>query len=347
MKKAFLSLAALPLLTGLSPQAQGARVVERVIARINNDIVTQRQYDEERKNLRARLAQDYSGMELESQYREQSKNLLRDLIDQDLMVQKAKDLGINVETDVVKRLDDIRKQNNIANQDALQKMVEKQGLVWEDFQDQIRRQLQMREVIGREVGGRIIVSHEEARKYFDAHKDQFSSPEGVRLGEILISNDKHKPDEVEQRAKDALAELKSGQKFSVVAKKYSDSDSAQDGGDVGFFKAGTLAPELEAAVRKLDAGQTSDLIKTKFGYDIIKVLDRRHAGIPSYEDVEQQVTNHLYDERIQTSLRKYLNTLRQESFTYLAPGYVDSGAVRPSEATPLSAANTLDQDEDK
>jgi peptidyl-prolyl cis-trans isomerase SurA len=91
------------------------KVVDRIIARVNNEIITQRMFEREKQKLREQLSQDYSGPELEVQYREQSKNLLRDLIDQALLVQKASDLDINVETDIVKRLDDIRKQYNLAN----------------------------------------------------------------------------------------------------------------------------------------------------------------------------------------------------------------------------------------
>ena len=309
-----------------------AKIVERIIARINSEIITQRQFEREQQRLRAQLAQDYSGAELEVQFHEQSKNLLRDMIDQDLMVQKAKDLDINAETDVVKRLDEMRQQYHLSTLEDFQKEVEKQGIIWEDFKDQIRRNLLMREVIGREVGSRIQISHEDARKYFKEHQPEFASPEGVHLAEILISADKHSPAEVDKNAKDALAEIKAGQRFADVAKKYSDGQSAKDGGDIGFFKTGSLAPEIEQAVKKLDAGDTSDPIATKHGTMIVKVLERRKAGIPPFEDVEQHVMNVLYDQKIQSSLRQYLANLRKESYINLAPGYLDTGAERPSGA---------------
>src|SRR3989475_13022173 len=142
----------------------------------------------------------------------------------------------------------------------------------------------------------------------------------------------HTPQEVEQRTKEALAELKAGQRFLEVAKKYSDDPNSSDGGDVGFFKTGTLAPEIEEAIKKLDTGDTSDSFKTKHGAMIVKVLERRKAGIPNFEDVAQQVMNRIYDQKIQSSLRQYLAKLRKESYIYLAPGFVDTGAERPSEA---------------
>jgi peptidyl-prolyl cis-trans isomerase SurA len=339
LKQARLTTIAVILAAAAVSNLFAARIVERIIARINSEIVTQRQYERERERLREQLAQQYSGAELEVQLRAQSKDLLRDLIDQDLMVQKAKDLDINVDTDVVKQLDQIRQDYHMNTIDDLQKAVEKQGIIWEDFTDQIKRKLLMREVIGREVGSRIAVSHEDARKYFNEHKQQFSSPEGVRLAEIVISPEKHTPAEVEQRTKDAVAEIKAGQRFADVAKKYSDAPDAVEGGDIGFFKTGTMAPEAEAAIKKLDINDTSDPIQTKHGTIIYKVLDRRQAGIPKFDDVEQQVMNILYDQKMQPALRKYLIELRKESYIFLAPGFVDTGAERPSEA--VAAANTL------
>ncbi|MGD0920964.1 MAG: SurA N-terminal domain-containing protein, partial [Terriglobia bacterium] len=191
MKRSLVVVGMLAVLGGVvSPAFAARKVIERIIARVNTEIVTQRQFERERDKLRAQLAQQNSGAELESKVREFSKDLLRDLIDQALMVQKAKDLDINVETDVVKRLDEVRKNVKLDSLEDLQREVEKQGLIWEDFKEDIRRNLLMREVIGREVGRNVIISREDARKFFQEHQQEFASPAGVELAQILISNEK-------------------------------------------------------------------------------------------------------------------------------------------------------------
>jgi peptidyl-prolyl cis-trans isomerase SurA len=324
--------ALLALVALAAPSYARRKVVERIIARVNNNIITQRQYEQEEQKLRTQLAEHYSGSELETRYREMSKNLLRDLIDQDLMVQKAGDLDINVDLDVIRRLDEIRKNYNMNSLEDLQKAVEKQGLIWEDFKDDIKRQLLMREVIGREVGRTIIISREDARKYFEAHKEQFASPGGVHLAQILISNEKHKPPEAEKRAQEALAELKAGQRWEVVAEKYSDDSTAKQGGDIGFLKEGTMAPAIAQAVQKVDVNQFTDVIPVSSGYIILKVLERLRPGIPTFDQVEQRVDEALYNEQMQPALRDYLTKLRRDSYIHLAPGYVDTGAERPSDA---------------
>jgi len=332
MKKWLSALASLIVLAGAAaPAVRAARIVDRIIARVNNEIITQRMYEQEKQKLRQQLTQDYSGPEFEVQLREQNKNLLRDLIDQALMVQKAKDLDISVETDVVKKLDEIRKQSNLDTLEDLQKEVEKQGMLWEDFKDQIRRNLLMREVIGHEVGSRIMLSREEARKYYEDHKKEFESPGMLHLAEILVSTEKYKPDEAKKRVDDALSELKAGARFADVAKKYSDGQATDQGGDIGFMKTGTVAPSIAATIDKLDINENTGPIETKAGYLILKVLERFSPGIPKFEEVEQRVNESLYNRKMQPRLREYLAELRKESYIFLAPGFVDSGAERPSE----------------
>jgi peptidyl-prolyl cis-trans isomerase SurA len=320
------------MLTGSGGSA-ATKIVNRIVARVNNDIISQRQFERKQQEMREELTQHYSGSELEAQYREQNANLLRSMIDEDLMVQKAKDLDINVETDVVKQLDQIRADNHMASQQDLEKAVETQGLVWEDFQDQIRRRLLMQQVIERMVGSRITPTHDEARKYFEAHQQEFASPAGVRLAEILVSNskDKRTPEDVEKRAQEALGELKSGAKWEEVVKKYSDNTDAGPMGDIGFFKEGTMAPVVQSAVAKLDVNENSAIIPTQYGDLILRVLETRSAGVPKFEEVEQRVDEALYNQKIQGDLRNYMSQLRRESYIFLAPGYVDTGAVKSND----------------
>jgi len=326
-------VALLALLGVLTPtDLSAAKIVERIIARVNGEIITQRAYDRELQKIRSQLAQDGPSATLEARFKEASRDTLRDLVDQALLVQKAKDLDVNVETDIIKRLDEIRKQFNLATLEDLQREVEKQGILFEDFKDQIRRSLLVREVIGRDVGRTVVITREDARKYFEAHKEDFRSPGGVRLGEVLVSTEKRKPEEAAKRAQEALAELKAGTRFPEVVKKYSDAPSASDEGDLGFFKVGTLAPTLAAAIAKLEVGEYTEPLQTKYGYDILKLLERLSPGIPTFEEVEQHVESFLYNQQIQPAMRAYLTQLRKDSYITLAPGYVDSGAERPSDA---------------
>jgi len=147
----------------------------------------------------------------------------------------------------------------------------------------------------------------------------------VHLQEILISTDKYKPEEAEKRAKAALAEIKAGDRFADVAKKYSDGPNPDQEGDIGLQKASTLPAELAQTVNKLDVNDNTDIIKAKNGYLIFKLKERFSPGVPKFEEVEQRVDQALYNQKMAPQMRTFLTQLRKDSYIWKAPGYVDTG----------------------
>jgi peptidyl-prolyl cis-trans isomerase SurA len=330
MKRIVIILASALLAATISaPPLQAAHVVERIIARVNSEIITQRQFEREKTQLREELSQQFSGVDLDAKLNDESKNLLRNLIDTSLMVQKAKDESVNVETDLIKQLDQRRKQYNLATIEDLQKDAEQAGVNWEDYKEQIRRQLLMQEVISRDVGSRIVITRQDMLKFYNEHKEQFKTNGVVHLADILVSTDKYKPEEAEKRAQAALAELRGGEKFSEVVKKYSDGPNVDQNGDFGFLKTEAIAPVIAAAINKLDINDYSDPIKLKNGYMILQLKERMSPGIPKFEEVESHVQETLYSQQMEPKLREYLTQLRKDSYIFLAPGYIDTGADTP------------------
>lgn len=306
-----------------------ADVIEQILARVNNEIVTSSELERQKKQLRSELAQQYTGAELDRVYSEREKDLLRDLIDQSLLVQRAKDLGLSADTDVVKRLDRIRQDMNLATLEDLEKEVQRQGVGFEDFKSNIRNQLLTQMVISREVGQKILITREEVRQYYEQHKAEMNQPEEVHLREILFSTEKKDAAgvaEVEAKAREVLALAKKGQDFVELAKKYSDGPTAKEGGDIGFFERGRMAKEIEQVIFNLKVGEVSDVIRIRPGFLILKVEEHTQAGIPSLEKVESRIGEILYYQRVQPALRAYLTRLREESFLDVRPGYVDTGA---------------------
>ena len=318
-----------------SARAQAkAAVVEEIIARVNNDIITQSDYQHADLQLKDEIAHDCQNClpdRMAAEYKDQQKDLLRGLIDQSLMVQRAKDMGISVESDLVKRLDDVRKQNNMNSIEELEKAVEGSGLPWEDYKTQIRNGMLTQEVIRREVGSHINIPSEEVKAYYTAHSDEFTRPEEVQLTEIFLSTDGKSPEEIEsvhRKAEDLLARVRKGDDFNEIAKRYSEGSTAKDqGGDLGVFKRGVLSPQLNDVVFKMEKGQITDVIQTKTGFEILKVEAHFVAGLQPLDKVENEVMNKLYMEKMQPSMRTYLGELREESYVMVKPGYTDSAAV--------------------
>jgi peptidyl-prolyl cis-trans isomerase SurA len=323
------------LLSGVTPakaQEKGV-VVEEIVARVNNQIITLSDYRKADQTLHQEIAQDCQKCpqsKIDEEYATRQKNLLRDLIDQQLLIERSKDMSISVDTDLVKRLDDVRKQNNLATIDDLEKAVESSGIGWEDYKTEIRNSLLTQKVISQEVGGRMSIPAEEVKQYYDAHKQEFDRPEQVDLGEIFLSTEGKSPEEiasVRTKADDLHNRVVKGEDFAEIAKRYSDGSTAKDGGDLGTFGRGQLAPQLESAVFDKEKNTVSDVIQTKTGFEILKVLAHYDAGLQPLDKVEGEITNKLYTERMEPALRDYLAMLREESYVTVKPGYTDSAAV--------------------
>ncbi|MFZ3217880.1 MAG: peptidylprolyl isomerase [Candidatus Acidiferrales bacterium] len=327
-------LAVLALLAPAGARAQTkATVVEEIIARVNNDIITMSDYQKAEDQLREEVTHDCAGCtqdKLNQEFKDQQKDLLRGLIDQSLMVQRAKDMGISVESDVIKRLDDVRKQNGLSSMEDLEKAVEASGMAWEDYKTQIRNGLLTQEVVRREVGSHINIPGDEVKQYYDAHPQEFTRPEQVMLAEIFLSTDGKSPEEiaaVQRRAEDLHNRVLKGDAFDEIAKRYSEGSTAKDGGELGTFKRGELAPQLEAVVFKMDKDQITDVIQTKTGFEILKVESHYQAGLQPMDKVENEIMNRLYLQKMQPQMRDYLAQLREESYVMVKPGYSDSAAV--------------------
>ena len=314
-------------------QSKGV-VVEEIVARVNNQIITRSDLQKADLSLRDDLTHSCQGCsadKINSEYKDKQKDLLRDLIDQQLLVERAKDMGLSVETDLIKRLDEVRKQNNLATMDDLEKAVEAQGIAWEDYKTQLRNGLLTQEVIRQQVGGRMDIGSDEVKKYYDEHKEQFTRPEQVELGEIFLSTEGKSPEEiaaVKTKADDLRNRVAKGENFVEIAKRYSEGTTAKDGGDLGRFERGQLAPQLEDAVFKMDKNGITDVIQTKTGFEILKVLNHYDAGLQPLEKVEGEITNRLYSQKMEPALRTYLAELREESYVLVKPGYADSAAVQ-------------------
>jgi len=324
-------LAAFARVIAASAQQKGI-ILEEIVARVNNDIITRGDLSRAQVQLRTEAQQDCPSCtpeQIDAKVASQQKDVLRDLIDNSLMVQRAKDMGINVETDVVKRLDEIRIQNKIASMEDLEKEVTKSGMDYEDFKNNIRNQLLQQEVIRREVGSRIIIDHAEVQKYYDEHKAEFVRPEQVVVREIFISTENKPESEVpalRKKAEGLLDRVKNGDDFGELAKRFSDGSTAKQGGDLGTFGRGQLAPNLEALAFKMNKNDLTDVIDTKTGFLILQVQEHYPAGQQTEEKVDSDIMNRLYSEKMKPAMRDYLDTLRQDSYLEVKPGYIDSGA---------------------
>jgi len=343
------------LFSGLSiPAAAQTKntVVEEIVARVNNDIITREDLEHARASLESEVQDECTKCtpeQIRAAVESKEKDLLRDLIDQSLLTQRAKDDGITVDADVIKRLDAIRQQYKLPDLDALEKEVTKSGQDFEDFKTQIRDQLLTQELIRKEVGSKIIISHEDVVKYYNDHKSEFVRPETVVLREIFVSTE-GKPDAdipALRKKADNLHDrvLNNGDDFGELAKRYSDSPTAQQSGELGAFQRTQLDAKIADKVFALNRNQMTDVMETKTGFEILQVRERFQEGEQPLDKVEPEISNKLYEQKMEPGMRAYLTTLREDSYVQIKPGYTDTAAVK---AEPIEeVAATPDKDDSK
>ena len=321
-----LTLPPLPAPAAITPNGT---VVEDVIARVNDQIITRSEYlRAEQQLLEESQQQGVSAAEFE----DHRANLLRDMIDQQLLLSKGKELDITGDAETMRRLDDIRKQNHLDSMEALEKAAEQQGVSFEDFKQQIKNQVITQQVVRDEVGRRLNLTHQQEETYYAAHAKDFEAPEQVHLSEILVPTADNATDAQiasAQATADALeAKLKAGAEFAALAKSSSGGPTASAGGDLGDFQRGKLGDVLENATFSLPVGGVTAPIRTRQGFVILRVDSHQAAGVPPLADVEPQVQEAIYMDQLQPALRAYLTKAREDASIDVEHGFVDTGSSR-------------------
>ena len=320
------------------------KTIEEIIARVNNEIITRSEYEKARQSAEEDAKSECQNRctpeQLQTNIGDRQKNSLRDLIDQSLLVQRAKDMGVSVEPEVIKKLDAIRTQNNFTSMEELERAVSSQGMNWEDFKNNIRNTLLTQRVISSEVGSHITIGDEEVAKYYEAHKAEFVRPEQVALREIEVSTQGKKPEEIpdlKKKAETALKRVKDGEDFGEIAKRFSDGSTKSQGGFLGVYKRGELSKELEDVVFKMKRNDLTDIMETKQGLLILQVLEHYDEGEQSLAKVKNEIMDKLYGERMEPAMREYLKTLREQSYVVIKPGFQDIAGGGSSEIQEVSA----------
>jgi len=312
--------------------AADVKTVERIVAKVNNEIITQGELERTRGQLEAELKrQGLSGERLAQAVKEAETHFLRDRIAQLLLVQKGKDLNINVDSEVSKYLAELQLQFKVSDPDKFQQFVREQtGVPYEDFRQQTKDGILTRRVIQQEVGSKINIPRAEVQKYYEEHKNEFVREEQVFLREIFISTegkDAAGLAAAEKKAKDLVERARKKENFGTMARDNSDAATAPNYGELGAFKRGELKKEIEDLVFKQDRGYVTDPLKQPNGFLILKLEERYAAGLQPLELVENEVMERLYSPRMQPAVRAYLTRLRQDAFLEIRSEYTDSGAA--------------------
>src|SRR5580698_47248 len=312
------------------PQPQ---LLEEIVAKVNGEIITRGEVDKRRAAIEAELQQQgLIGRALEDETARRAADGLRDQIDQLLLAQKGKELNINVDADVNRKLAELQSQSKIADPDKFHDYLRDQfGESFEDIRQRMKNQILGQRVIGEEVYRNIVIPKAEIEKYYNEHKTEFIRQEMVALREILISTGDGSPDKVaaaEKKAKGLVERARKGEaKFTDLARQNSDASTATADGELGAFKRGDLAKEIDDVVFKNAKGYVTDPIRRPAGFEIYRIEEHYAAGQASMDEVEGEISNRLMEPIVKPKLRDYLTQLRANAFLQIKAGFIDSGAA--------------------
>ena len=319
-------------------QAADVRVIEQIVAKVNGEIITESELERTRTLVEAELRQrGLAGQQLEDELKAREKNLLRDRIDELLIVQRAQELDINVDGDVTKRLADIQRQAKIADQDKFQDFLREQsGMSYEDLRQEIRNQFMRDRLIRQEIGSRVNVPKADIEKYYKEHQSEFVREDRVFLSELLVSTvgktDKEIP-ALEKKAKDLVERARRGERFSDLARDNSDSDSAEGEGRLRFFARNELTQQIADLVFAQDRGYVTDPMRVPNGFLILRLDEKHTAGLASLEEVENEITQRLADPLVEPAMREFLTKLRTSAFLEIREGHQDTAAAPGKDTT--------------
>lgn len=312
-----------------------AEIVERVIARVNGDVVTLSEF--EARQLAAVQQARVPPQDVERFLRENNARLLQEAIDDTLIQQRGVELGIRLRPEYIAEvIDGIKKENNISDDAELRRQLRREGMSLDELKRNIERSIVRRQVLARELEAKLGVPEAEVRAAYERDKASYARRAGMRLQEIVVAS--------EDAARDVARRARAGEEFAALARAHSTAPSREAGGDLGRLHRGEMNPALEAAAFALPEGGVSDPLPADGGFRIIRVSDRQEEQIAPFDEVKVEITKRLSQERADKVYDAYVEGLRKTAVVHTMVSEVPLQISLPAAGTgtmlPPEAAGT-------
>jgi len=312
-----MSVCAIPLALALLCLPTGeavAEIVDRVVASAGDELVTLYDVEREGKALFEQVASSSSPEELEARLYEARKNVVERLLEKILLLREGKRMGIEIsESEIDGAIENIKKENKI-DQETLVKALEQEGLTYDAYRAEVREQAIRSRVIDRKVRSGIRIRDEDIEIYYQRNAARFKLDEEIKARHILFvvpsGADRQEIEEVRKRALEVLDKAKGGEDFETLAKIYSEGPTASSGGDLGFFKRDVMVKEFSDAAFALEPGEISGIVRSSFGYHIIKLEERRGGTLMPLEDARDKIRDILYPMEVEKGIKVFIRELK-------------------------------------
>ena len=296
-----------------------AEVIDRIIAVVNDEIITLYEFNTAFEPYRKNIENTYKGTDREAALKQTKEAFLQRLIDNILIEQEAKKSGAGIivkDEEVMEVLQDILAKQKLSMQEYLKNLAQ-EGNSLESVKKEIRGQMMRARLLRREVKSKILVSDEEIGDYYNKNRQEYEGKETVRIKQLLLLLPPNANKTIKAKMKNEALQLykrvMDGESFDLLIVKYSQGPAAAQGGDVGFIGRGTIIPEVEAAAFRLPLGQVSEVIESSVGFHIIQVLDKKGAGLKPIAAVREEIKTKIEDEKLDKKFDEWIASVRAKS----------------------------------
>ena len=303
----------------------GQEVVESIVAIVNDDIITLSQVMNAHDSLYQMLRSRLQGEEFQQQYDRMKKELLDSMITELLLLQEAKRRGLNVAEQVRLTIDNIKEENGLNSDEELMLVMRQQGIDFETWKKQMEDNIMRQGVIMTEVDRNIVIEDSEVVNYYKTHPDEFTEPREYKLKAIYVSALQRDREEAEKLKQEISSKVAAGEDFASLASTYSEGPEKESQGDLGSFKEGELAKNLEEAVKNLNQGETAQWLEVQDGWYLLRLEEKKERRLKSFEEVKKEVEEKIFGERRQNKLEEFLEEIKEKSYIkILNPNPFDS-----------------------
>ena len=285
------------------------------VAVVNGTVIPRAEFD--RGMMRAYQQIASTGRSFsESQLPEVKKSVIESLINQELLYQESQNKSIKVEDkEIDKQMDALKKR--FPNEKEYNTALAKMNLSEAEIKFQITKGLAIQQFIETKIVQKITVADDETEAHYNNNLDLFKQPEQIRAMHILAMFEPQATEEQKATARKKLEEVQQklgkGEDFEALAKKYSEGPSGAKGGDLGYFSKGQMVPPFEEAAFALKSGEVSDIVATRFGYHLIKVVDKKPGSTMSYKEIKADLTQYMKQQKVQEQVKLYIDKLQQKA----------------------------------
>ncbi len=290
-------------------------VIEEIVAIVNDEIITRSDYKAAYETNYQSLRAQFQGEEFKRQLERVKKNLMDTLITDIILLQEANKLeNINIDEQVRLYIDNIKKENNINSDEDLKQILKQQGTSFEEWTRRLREGVMKDAVLTSEVRRNIVIDEAEIVSYYRLHPEEFTEPPEFKLKAITLTSGSGSDEGIEAKKQEINSKIAAGEDFGALASEYSEGPEKESSGDLGNFKKGELAKELEEPVENLKQGEVTPWIQFRNAWYLLKLVEKKEARLKPFEEARDDIEERLFGEKAQVKFEEFMKELKEKSY---------------------------------